>query len=140
MPEMRAPAILNACPRCAGDLLHDGYDRDLVCLQCGYRQVDPDAGPVADCPLPGGATWVLRRMDGSELGGKPLLTVEIRSRKITQGTGTAHELHFGCPYHCGLPVALTGSHAAGDYKGLSAYRCADRHTTYVWLDGKVGWA
>ena len=29
--------VMRACPRCHGDLLHDDYEDEFVCLQCGRR-------------------------------------------------------------------------------------------------------
>ena len=42
--------MLRACPRCGGDLLHDDYEDEFTCLQCG-RRADLSAGhPVATEP------------------------------------------------------------------------------------------
>jgi hypothetical protein len=42
--------LMRACPRCHGDLLHDDYEDEYTCLQCG-RRADLSAGqPVAATP------------------------------------------------------------------------------------------
>jgi hypothetical protein len=35
--------MLHACPRCQGDLFHDDYEDEFVCLQCGRRAPEPAA-------------------------------------------------------------------------------------------------
>ena len=41
-PTMQASRkiLLDGCPRCRGDLFHDDYEDEFVCLQCG-RRADP---------------------------------------------------------------------------------------------------
>ena len=38
--------MLRACPRCRGDLMHDDYEDDFVCLQCGRRANLSEGQPV----------------------------------------------------------------------------------------------
>ncbi len=51
-PTMQASRkiMLHACPRCRGDLFHDEYEDEFVCLQCG-RRADP-ALLVTPAPAP----------------------------------------------------------------------------------------
>ena len=46
--------LLHGCPRCRGDLFHDDYEDEFVCLQCG-RRADPTM-IVAQTPAPESVT------------------------------------------------------------------------------------
>jgi len=50
---------LKSCPRCNGDMMLEEYlgDRDLVCLQCGYRTAMAQTRPA----VAGGQARVQRR-------------------------------------------------------------------------------
>jgi hypothetical protein len=55
-PTMQASRkiLLHGCPRCRGDLFHDDYEDEFVCLQCG-RRADPTM-IVAQKPAPASIT------------------------------------------------------------------------------------
>ena len=42
--------LMRACPRCHGDLLHDDYEDEYICLQCGRRADLSSGQPVASTP------------------------------------------------------------------------------------------
>ena len=42
--------VMRACPRCHGDLLHDEYEDEFRCLQCGRRADLTSAQPPATAP------------------------------------------------------------------------------------------
>ena len=42
--------VMRACPRCHGDLLHDEYEDEFRCLQCGRRADLTSGQPVAQEP------------------------------------------------------------------------------------------
>jgi len=44
--------VMRACPRCHGDLLHDDYEDEFVCLQCGRRADLTSGQPIASEPDP----------------------------------------------------------------------------------------
>ena len=54
MPTMRnqRKIVMRACPRCHGDLLHDEYEDEFRCLQCGRRADLSSGQPVMDEPAP----------------------------------------------------------------------------------------
>jgi hypothetical protein len=55
MPTMRSQSkiVMHACPRCHGDLLHDEYEDEFRCLQCGRRADLSSGQPVATEPANG---------------------------------------------------------------------------------------
>jgi hypothetical protein len=42
--------LMRACRRCHGDLLHDDYEDEYTCLQCGRRADLTSGQPVATAP------------------------------------------------------------------------------------------
>ena len=52
MTTMRSQSkiVMRACPRCHGDLLHDEYEDEFRCLQCGRRADLTSGQPVAKEP------------------------------------------------------------------------------------------
>ena len=42
--------MMRACPRCHGDLLHDEYEDEYRCLQCGRRATLTSGQPVPTEP------------------------------------------------------------------------------------------
>jgi tRNA(Ile2) C34 agmatinyltransferase TiaS len=42
--------VMRACPRCHGDLLHDEYEDEFRCLQCGRRADLTSGQPVVEVP------------------------------------------------------------------------------------------
>jgi hypothetical protein len=52
MQTMRSQSkiVMRACPRCHGDLLHDEYEDEFRCLQCGRRADLTSGQPVVKEP------------------------------------------------------------------------------------------
>ncbi len=60
--------ILKGCPRCDGDLFKeiDASDADLVCLQCGYREL-VYRDPTRALPINGNTGKMLGKFRGGHL-------------------------------------------------------------------------
>jgi hypothetical protein len=43
--------MMRACPRCHGDLLHDEYEDEFRCLQCGRRADLSSGQPIVAEPV-----------------------------------------------------------------------------------------
>src|SRR3954471_18521230 len=52
MATMRSQSkiVMHACPRCQGDLMHDEYEGEYRCLQCGRRADLTSGQPVVSEP------------------------------------------------------------------------------------------